>query len=443
MFINEAAEQVVIGSILLDGGLMEDALLFPVHFSNPGHRRIYEEMKNIHERNEPVTILTVTTELKGEIGKVGGVGYLAELAGSIATTTTFRHDQRLVLDAYRHRALGEACTRYMNDPTDDGIEELYQFSEKYRKLSLDCTDKQIEETLLEIVREMDEAEKGKTGYGTGNELLDIKTGGIQPGDLVILAARPSMGKTAYALHLAANHCEGGGSVQIFSLEMAVKPLLQRMISADASVNGRKWRSRMFSDSDYEGVVESVGRISEWELDIHTHASTYEDIHAHTRAYLRRHKPPRPMIIIDYLQLMSTNDRHERRDLEIGHITRSLKKMAVKYNIPIILLSQLSRQVDQRREKPPLLSDLRESGNIEQDADMITFLYQSQDPQDEAHKDKIHLHIGKHRNGPVGDIPMYFRKEFGRFEERGEGSLEALPEQGTFLLQKKNTPTPTV
>ncbi|MBN8236415.1 DnaB-like helicase C-terminal domain-containing protein [Halobacillus kuroshimensis] len=223
-----------------------------------------------------------------------------------------------------------------------------------------------------------------------------------------------MGKAAFALNLASHHCKLGGSVQLFSLEMSVKPLLQRMISSEALVDGQKWRTMKFSNQDYLDTIDVVGPISEWHLKIDTKSRTVSDIRAKIRSTLETAKNKRHLVIIDYLQLISSTTRFERRDLEIGNITRELKLLALELDIPIILLSQLSRNVEQRQNKRPLLSDLRESGNIEQDADMIAFLYREDYYKWHQNSNKIELIIGKQRNGPVGKVDLHFEKEYGKF-----------------------------
>ncbi|MDY0404220.1 DnaB-like helicase C-terminal domain-containing protein [Virgibacillus sp. 179-BFC.A HS] len=232
-----------------------------------------------------------------------------------------------------------------------------------------------------------------------------------------MAARPSVGKTAFALNLAGNHAKNGGSSLIFSLEMTAKSLLQRMISAQGWINSQKWRNMLFAKEDYERAIQAIGEISNWQLHMHDKLRTVTDISVAIRKIKDLQPNDRHLVIIDYLQLLHPVSKRERRDLEVGDMTRELKQLAVELNIPIVLLSQLSRGVESRENKRPFMSDLRESGNIEQDADMIAFLYRDdyyrKDQQDAAPMEII---IGKQRNGPTGTVRLSFQKEFGRFVE---------------------------
>ncbi|GGF18004.1 replicative DNA helicase [Halobacillus andaensis] len=417
MIKNLEAEQSVIGTILLEGSLMKEVTLLPEHFAEKGHAVIFTAMKKIHEADEPINLVTVTTELKDHVKSVGGVSYLSDLAGSIPSTSTLKHHQRLVLDAYRHRKTKEAAIHYAKSPSDQAFDALVRHMETFSSMGVKTEEPTKYESLVEIARDVAfPPEDGMTGFATGYTELDHMTGGTQRGDLIILAGRPSMGKTAFSLNLAAHHCKKGGSVQLFSLEMGTKPLLQRFISAEATVDGQKWRSFKFSDTDCRHVMDAIGEIARWPLEVHQSERTVGDIRAKVREMVQKDENGNHMIIIDYLQLMSTAGRYERRDLEIGAITRELKMLAVELNVPIILLSQLSRSVEQRKDRRPLMSDLRESGNIEQDADVIGFLYR--DDYYDWHKDEgeVELILSKQRNGPVGNVKMRFKKEFGQFVE---------------------------
>ncbi|MCP3032344.1 DnaB-like helicase C-terminal domain-containing protein [Halobacillus sp. A1] len=299
------------------------------------------------------------------------------------------------------------------------FDSLDEYRGAFRGTGVPTEEPTVYETLLEIACDMvSPNENGITGYTTGYQDLDGMTGGAQRGDLIVLAGRPSMGKTAFALNLAANHCKQGGSVQLFSLEMDMKSLLHRFISSEGSINGHKWRTKKFSSQDYLQALESIGQIAEWQMNIHQTDWTISDIRANVRKVVKADKDARHMIIIDYLQLMSSGSRFERRDLEIGSITRELKLLARELNIPIILLSQLSRSVEQRKDKRPVMSDLRESGNIEQDADVIGFLHREDYYNWQKDEGEMELLLSKQRNGPVGDVKFQFKKEFGQFLDRG-------------------------
>src|SRR5699024_3804581 len=258
------------------------------------------------------------------------------------------------------------------------------------------------------------------GYKTSLPPFDRLTGGLQQGDLIILAARPSVGKTAFALNMATGHCKNGGSSLVFSLEMGTKQLLKRMISAEGMINIRKWREidNLFTGKDYENAMRAIGELTDWKLEIDDTKRTIAEIRAAIRKYIHDHPNQKPLVIIDYLQLIShTLIKTDRRDLEIGEITRKLKLLAIDLKILIVLLSQLSRGVDSRQDKRPMMSDLRESGNIEQDADVIGFLYREDyyDRRSEQ-KNELEVIIGKQRNGPTGTVRMKFLREYGKVGE---------------------------
>ncbi|MCP3027633.1 replicative DNA helicase [Halobacillus sp. A5] len=416
MIHNQEAEQSVIGSLLLEGELIKDVTLRDEHFYEARHRLIYQAMRRIDEKEGPVNLVTVTTELNKRIQEAGGVSYLSSLAQSIPSTKSIKHHQKLVLDAYRNRKTMEQASRYITDPTEETLDTLMSRLEDYRAEGSVTEEQTTYETLVDIAHEMSHSTSdGMTGFPTGYSEVDDMTGGTQRGDLIILAGRPSMGKTAFALNLAAHHCKQGGEVHLFSLEMGQKALLKRMLSCEAEINGQKWRTMNFSEEDYDLCLSAMGEIAAWDLHIHENARTVADIRARVRESIKQPEDSRPMIIIDYLQLMATTGRYERRDLEVGAMTRELKLLARELDVPIILLSQLSRGVEQRKDKRPIMADLRESGNIEQDADMIGFLYR--DDYYHIHgeeKDEIEFMISKQRNGPVGNVKLRFMKEYGKF-----------------------------
>ncbi|WP_082232913.1 replicative DNA helicase [Halobacillus massiliensis] len=419
MIYNEEAEQSVIGSLLLEGDLAKDITLRSEHFCDHRHRLIYEAIRKIERAGEPVNIVTVTTELYEKINGAGGVSYLTELAASIPTTSTLKHHQRLVLDAYRNRKTKEEATHYIQNPSEESLNQLMARFEEYLGEGMVCEDVSNYEALLTISQQIcNPPEDHMTGFPTGYHDIDQLTGGTQKSDLIIVAARPSMGKTAFALNLASHHCKNGGSTHLFSLEMHREALLKRLLSCEGEIDAQKWRSLNFSNRDFENCMTAVGEIAEWNLHIHERTRTVSDIRATIRQSIRMHGD-KPLIIIDYLQLLSASGRFERRDLEVGAITRELKLLALELDIPIVLLSQLSRGVEQRKDKRPLMSDLRESGNIEQDADVISFLYRDDYyKRDGGENYEVELIIGKQRNGPVGTVKLGFEKEYGRFVSLG-------------------------
>lgn len=332
---------------------------------------------------------------------------------------------RLLQESFQLREAKKAVQAFLHHPSEQGIDQLLEDVQACRELTLGKTEKSTYDHLIDISEELMDPKQENMGYQTNLPAFDALTGGLQQGDLIILAARPSVGKTAMALNMAAGHCKNSGRSLMFSLEMGTKQILKRMISTEAMVNIRKWQdiSSFFTMRDYKQAMRAIGELTQWYIEIDATKRTITEIRAAIRKSLHDHPGEKHLIIIDYLQLIQpTLMRKERRDLEIGEITRELKLLALELNIPIVLLSQLSRGVDARQDKRPMMSDLRESGNIEQDADVIAFLYR-EDYYD-AHSDRrneLEIILAKQRNGPTGTANMKFSREFGRVGERKEGN----------------------
>lgn len=413
---NHEAEQAVIGTILYEGSLFDSLIVSPDYFYNERLKRIFKAMQDVSAKGQAINIVTVTSALGNDIKKVGNVTYLTELAGSIPSVEPLKDYEHLVLEAYRKRKSAEIAVKYAENPDDESLEKLMKEMESLREIGLKQQEKTTYDYLQEIAEDMAlPPEETKKGYPTGYTDFDKMTGGTQPSDLVIIAARPSVGKTAFALNMGAGHCKNNGTTHIFSLEMGTKQLLQRIISSEAHVDGQKWRSMQFSADDYNKAINAIGEISSWNMNIYENATTINDIKAKIRKSVTDQPNENHLVIIDYLGLIRTIGKYERRDLEVGAITRDLKLMARELDIPIILLSQLSRSVEQRQDKRPMMSDLRESGNIEQDADVVGFLYRDDYYDADSEKQNIiEIIISKQRNGPVGTVELAFLKEYGKF-----------------------------
>lgn len=416
MIHNPEAEQAVIGSILLEGSLFETLTLEPNQFYEARHQKIYEAMQKVAEKEKRIDVVTVVTELESDIGNVGGVSYLTQLAESIPSTESLKHYESAVFEAYRNRETRKLAIKYSEQPNEETLHEFMAQLERVKDIGIQTTDKTTQDILMEIADDMAAPpEEAKKGFLTGYTDYDNMTGGNQPSDLIIIAARPSVGKTAFALNVGAGHCKNGGTTHIFSLEMGAKKLLQRIISAEANVDGQKWQSMNFSSEDYGRSMNAIGQISTWNLHIHEQEKSINQIKASIRKMIQNNPDERHLVIIDYLQLITSSGRYERRDLEIGAMTRDLKLLAMQLDIPIILLSQLSRGVESRQDKRPMQSDLRESGNIEQDADVIGFLYRDDYYDKETENQNIiEIIISKQRNGPTGTVELAFLKEYGKF-----------------------------
>lgn len=418
MVLNTEAEQAVLGCILVEGDLIKETSLQPEQFGVKKHSVIFSAMKEADKSGIPVDIVSVTTQLGNAIEEVGGTGYLMGLAGAIASTASFLHYQTMILESYRLREMQKECASFVKEPTDEGMNRIYKRSSELQDFGIERK-RTKQDVLVEIYNDMQEEKGDITGIPTGLNDLNAMTGGWQDGDLIILAARPSMGKTAFSLGLGKANCENNSGVtDIFSLEMPDKQLTQRMLSNIGSINGAKWKNpkKFFSDKDYENATNAIGQYETWNINIHDQPS---QTLAYIRSKIRQTKKENPgkkhLVIIDYLQLITPVGKFDRKDLEIGAITRELKEMALSFKLPIILLSQLSRAVEQRQDKRPMMSDLRESGSIEQDADIIAFLYRDEyyNKQSEL-KNIVEIDIAKQRNGPTGVVQAAFIKEYGRF-----------------------------
>ncbi|MCJ8221404.1 Replicative DNA helicase [Bacillus licheniformis] len=415
---NVEAEQALLGCILVESDLIKELSLQPEHFSETRHQVIFKAMREVEKLGKSVDMVTTVTKLGDSVEQVGGLQYLTDLGSAVATTANFLAYQTLIYDAYRLREMKKIAIEFANSPTDDGITELYKRAMELQEIGIEKT-RTKQDVLMEIYNDMHEEKEDITGINTGLIDLNAMTGGWQDGDLIVLAARPSMGKTAFALHMGKSNCEKGGVTDIFSLEMPDKQLTHRLLSNLGNIEGSKWKNprKFFSDHDYENATKAIGEYEKWNINIHDQpAQTLADI----RSKIRKTKKENPdnqkhLVIIDYLQLIRAIGKYERRDLEVGSITAELKEMARAFKIPIILLSQLSRAVEQRQDKRPMMSDLRESGSIEQDADVVMFLYRDDYYNKNSElKNIIEIDLAKQRNGPTGMIQASFIKEYGRF-----------------------------
>lgn len=417
---NDEAEAAVLGAVIVQGCLFSQLEVTEEHFQSDTHKDIYRAMKKAQQQGLAIDMVTITTMLGEKINHTGGTGYLLGLAEAIASTESIAHYERLVLEAYRNKVSSDMVKSYYDHPSEEGLDQLIGQLKDFQVTGTSKKEKNTYDYLLEVTEEMCAPSTGNTGHLSSYHDLDDMTGGFQPGELIVIAARPSVGKTAFALTIAANHCHNQGSSSLFSLEMGTKQLLQRMISAEGQIYNQKWRSMAFSHKDYAFAIEAVGRISTWKLHVHEQKRTIADIRKALRKTVANHPEQKHLAIIDYLQLITPTGKKDRRDLEVGEMTRELKLLAMELHIPIILLSQLSRGVEHRNDKRPLMSDLRESGNIEQDADLIAFLYREDYYDKETERaNEMEIIIAKQRNGPTGTVKLLFHREFGKFTEQGK------------------------
>jgi replicative DNA helicase len=429
---NLEAEQSVLGAVLLSDtalpALIIDERLQAADFYRDSHGLIFTAMLELHGGGEPVDALTLVEHLKqnGQLEAVGGRGTVDLLAGSVPAVGNVRQYARIVREnamlrrllraAYEIQAsvhTHEAQPRELVDIAERSILEVaHEDSRKDFRAINDVLD--VEITKLE---ELSREGKDITGTPSGFSDLDTYTGGFQPGNLIILAARPSMGKSA----LMANFCEnaaldGNKAVALFSLEMSESELAQRFIASQASIKGDDLRKGRVPASRWGKIMEASNRLAKSPLFIDDSSDlSVLDVRAKARRLLQQHPDGLGLIVIDYLQLMRGDGRTDNRVEQIGQISRGLKTLARELECPVVALSQLNRGVEQRTDKRPVLSDLRESGSIEQDADLVMFIYRDEYYDKESEREGIaDLIISKHRNGGLGNVELTFQKEYPRF-----------------------------
>ena len=392
------AEKAVLAAMLLGGSgeVAEEAIckLSAEEFYRPAHRKIFEAMVDLYNTGVPIDQLSLADKLKarGELDAIGGKAYILELGNNTFALANWSHHADIVKRNAMLRELIGASVRItaLGYDAPDDLDEVVEQSEK---LLFDITNKRvgtnfrkIDDLVMETFNELQELANSKSKYHgvrTGFNDLDDLFGGLRGGDLVILAARPSLGKTALALNIASRAAQLGTSVAFFSLEMSAQQLIQRVISTETHINSKKMQMGQLSSQDWVklvGASETLTKLDFWVDD--TPSASILEVRAKARRQLRHVEPNKGLIIVDYLQLMQPqNQRTESRQVEIAEISRGLKILAKEMNMPIIALSQLSRAVESRTGKRPVLSDLRESGAIEQDADIVMFLDRSKDERE--------------------------------------------------------------
>lgn len=423
------AEQAVLGAVFLDPSALTLAseILIPEDFYRAAHQKIFHAMLRVADKGEPVDLVTVTAELADtqQLEEVGGVSYLSELADSVPTAANVEYYARIVEEKSILRRLIRTATSIAQDgyTREDEVDVLLDEAERkimeisQRKHS--GTFQNIKDVLVQTYDniEMLHNRKGEvTGIPTGFTELDRMTAGFQRSDFIIVAARPSVGKTAFALNIAQNVAtKTDENVAIFSLEMSAQQLVMRMLCAEGNINAQNLRTGKLTPEDWGKLTMAMGSLSNAGIYIDdTPSIRVSDI----RAKCRRLKQERGlgMVVIDYLQLIQGSGRNrENRQQEVSEISRSLKALARELEVPVIALSQLSRSVEQRQDKRPMMSDIRESGSIEQDADIVAFLYRDDYyNKDSENKNIIEIIIAKQRNGPVGTVQLAFIKEYNKF-----------------------------
>jgi len=427
-----SAEQSAIGAMLIDkdAALRAVETLKPDSFYRDAHKYIFEAIVSIAEKGEPIDIITVSEKLRadGKLDAVGGSLYISDLINSVPTAANFNHYAKIVEEKAILRRLIDAGTKIVEEAfgEPDSIDLILDNAEKmifgvamkrggksFHKID------DILKSVLDRIDKLYNKKESLTGIPTGFLDLDRLTGGFQRGELIIVAARPSVGKTALALNFAQNlTLKHKIPVAIFSLEMSSEQLVQRLLCSEAEIDAIRLKTgNISSDADWRKLTKALGRLSEAPIYVDD-SSTATGIEIRAKARRLKAEHGLGLIIVDYLQLMQGRSRSENRVQEISEIARSLKMLAKELDVPVIAISQLSRAIEQRPDRIPKLSDLRESGEIEQTADLVIFIHREDYYNPAAENgNEADIIIAKHRNGPTGSIKLVFRKEIVKFNSK--------------------------
>lgn len=425
------AEESILSAVLLDNNTLLDVLelLTAEDFYRTAHQKIFATIETLYAKSEPVDLITLTSALRDQnmLEEIGGATYLARLVDTVPSAVNVVHYARIVREKSTLRRLiakaGEITQRCFETANefdrvlDFSESAIFEISQNKHRAAFHPLNKIIDINIDSL--EKRQAHRALvTGIPTGYAQLDNMTSGLQGSDLIILAARPAMGKTALALNIARNAAVGANvPVAIFSLEMSKEQLSMRMLCAEARVDAQRLRSGFLNPEDWNNIIEAAGVLSEAPIYI----DDSPDISAtsiRTKSRRLRMDKDLGLVIIDYLQLMRGSVNTERRDLEISEISRSLKLLAKELNVPVLALSQLNRKLEERSDKRPQLSDLRESGALEQDADVVAFIYRDEvynKEENNPNRGTAEVILAKQRNGPTGIIPLTFLGQHTRFE----------------------------
>jgi len=439
---SDEAEMAVLGSMLLEESAISQAIEFldDSSFYKDSHKKIFSAIVSMYSQNKSVDLLTTTELLKtrNELEEVGGASYIASLTETVPTAANIKHYAKIVKEKHIFRSLITTSTQIVADAykAEGNADELLDKSEKMifeittRKAESSCVPiKEIVKDSIETIDSLYQRKENITGVATGFHEFDIMTAGFQPSDLIIVAGRPSMGKSALATCIAEHAgITEGIPTAMFSLEMSKEQLTQRMLCSHAKVEFHKVRTGFLSQSDWPKLTNAAGKLAESAIFIDdTPAISALELRAKARRLKSQHNIG--LVVVDYLQLMRSTTGMDNRQQEISEISRSLKALAREISAPVIAISQLSRAVEARADRRPQLSDLRESGAIEQDADLVVLLlreeYYNPTPENKGIAEII---VAKQRNGPVGSLSLAFLKEYTRFENLTRRHVELAEEE---------------
>lgn len=424
------AEKAVLGTLLLNDehiGAVSEILTAPDFYLN-AHKTIFQAILDISSGNRRIDILTLQDELdkKGQLEEIGGVVYLVSLQEDIPAIGLIEQHAKIVKEKSVLRELIRSAATIITNCYAQNEQNIDAVLDDAEKIIFQISNKRANEQFVQLniwlkktfqhLSDIKSHAKGITGIPSGYKKLDEMTSGFQKGDLIVLAARPSMGKTALSLSIAANATQNDATIGFFSLEMSAEQLTLRLLSGQSGIAHHNIRNATISSQEWLELTSVAGKMAQMKLFIDDTAMlSVMDLRAKARKLKAEHNLQ--FLIIDYLQLLHSSKKHENRHQEVSEISRSLKALAKELNVPILALSQLSRAVDGRMDKRPMLSDLRESGAIEQDADLIMFLYRDvvYNPETE-NPAQAELIIGKQRNGPTGTVYLQFARELTKFED---------------------------
>ena len=430
---NAGAERAILGACLLEQEALNNAveILTPDDFYDLNHRAAFETMSDMFGANRPVELVTFSEELmkRGLFEKLGGQPFFASIVAEVPTTANVEYHANIVKEKSTRRRLIEAGNQivrlgYASDienamALDEAERAVFEITQNNNKVDFRPVRDILGGTFAKIEEQYRRSGAKVSGFDSGFVDLDVLTGGFQPGSLNIIAARPSMGKTAFALNIAQfGGGKTGDAVLIFSLEMSSDQLVQRMLGSEAQVNVHAMRTGVMGKSEWDDLMNAAGRLAKAPIYIDDSSMlTTMDFRARCRRFKARYENL-GLIVVDYLQLMSFGGRHtDNKQQEVAEISRMLKGVARELHCPVVALSQLSRAVEQRTEKRPMLSDLRDSGAIEQDADTVMLLYRPDYYEGAVNPDRdseAYLSLAKNRNGPTNEVRLIFKREITRF-----------------------------
>lgn len=442
---NNDAEKAVLAAMILSPEALNDAVTMvkAESFYRPSHQKIFEAICEIHNSGNPVDQITLAEKLeaKGELESVGGRAYILDLANNAFALANWEYHAEIVNRQKVLRKLIEAATK-ISALGYDAPDDTEAVVEEAEKLIFEVTDKEVKSSFrglselmsdsLQLIAELSKQKKSIQGVATGFKGVDKILSGMRGGDLIILAARPGVGKTSFALNVAVNAAKEGTAVAFFSLEMPADQLIQRIMCTEARIDLKKIRTGDMSQADWLQIAQACKDLAELNFSIDD-SSALSIMELRAKARRQLHGCGEGLIVVDYLQLMESHSNKKDRHLEVAEFSRGLKMLAKELNVPIIALSQLSRNVESRESKRPQLSDLRESGSIEQDADVVMFIDRSMNDEEAANdkrpdKNMAKIIVEKHRNGPTGVADLVYRAECTRFDNPYYGPDEYVPPQ---------------